>query len=161
MDLDEDLAGGDFGDRDSFEADVVDAAIDSGQHGGRDFLRPLLRGQVLRDCHQDLSPVVPGTLLPGTIVLVRALSRSQAQRFSEAILVLRARRKARSHVHGRTEMWRTKPVVSNLPLRMKRDIPGISKLTSSEMALTARNGRLCFCAARATAAASMSTAWAP
>ena len=37
VDFDQDFAGGDFGDGDGFEADVVDAAIDGGQHGGRDF----------------------------------------------------------------------------------------------------------------------------
>ncbi len=37
VDFDQDFAGADFGDGDGFEADVVDAAIDGGQHGARDF----------------------------------------------------------------------------------------------------------------------------
>src|SRR5712692_2173376 len=144
MDFDQDFTAADFGNGNGFEANVVSPAIDGRQHGGGTFLRNLFRGQLLCNGHQGFCPA----LVPGTIVLVRALSRSQAQRFSEAIFVLRARRKTRSQSQGRMAMWRTKRVVSNCSARMKRDISGISNLTSSEMAFMAMNGRSCACAAR-------------
>src|SRR5260370_26639954 len=53
-----------------------------------------------------VSPVL--TRAAGTIVLVRALSRSQAHRFSEASFAFRARRKTFSHSHGRKTTWRAK-----------------------------------------------------
>src|SRR5439155_2260427 len=98
---------------------------------------------------------------PGTIVLVRTLSRSHAHRFSEASRVLRAKLRTRNKSQGRTATWKTKFRVRKRPLRMKWFISGSSKLRSSEIALTAINGRPYFSAARATAAASISTACTP
>src|SRR6185369_6784177 len=77
---------------------------------------------------------------PSTIVLVKTLSRSHAHRFSEAVCVLRARRRVLSHIHGRTAMWRAKRCCWNWPSRTNCDIAGNSKSYSSEIDLTATNG---------------------
>ena len=48
MDADEHLSGTDLRDGDGFEADIIDAAVDGGLHGGGDGMRSEFRPRAVR-----------------------------------------------------------------------------------------------------------------
>ena len=127
VDLYQNFTGSDFGHGDSFEPHIIHAAIDGCPHGRWNFVCELGRGHLWGNGHiekasfrwrgrqqphnQFVGARASPPVLPGAIVLVRALSRSHAQRFSDAILLLRARRKTRAQSRGLTATWRAKRLV--------------------------------------------------